>query len=134
MAEKYQHIKQIFIFIRVLYENYANNINNYAINEFLVFSLSLLGYLNLMFENDSQQIHQVASKSVTTNIINIIEETELPKQNLMFRYDFSFNKNKYNMFEYNYLYSRRICGFGEVEFNYKQNDEIVHNYYGKIIT
>ena len=76
----------------------------------------------------------MTSKLVFTNIINIIGETKLPKSSLMFKYKFSFNNNKYNPFEYNYLYSRRICGFGEVEFNYKQNDEIVHNYYGKIIT
>jgi hypothetical protein len=61
-----------------------------------------------MFENDSEQIHQMTSKLVSTNIIDIIGETELPKRSLMFRYDFSFNKNKYNPFEYNYLYFRKI--------------------------
>lgn len=45
MTEKYLHIKHIFTFIRVLCENYLININNYAINEFPIYSLSHLEYL-----------------------------------------------------------------------------------------
>lgn len=50
----------------------------------------------------------MTSKLVFTNIINIIGETKLPKSSLMFKYKFSFNKNKYNPFEYNYLYFKKI--------------------------
>ena len=50
----------------------------------------------------------MTSKLVFTNIINIIGETKLPKSSLMFKYKFSFNNNKYNPFEYNYLYFKKI--------------------------
>jgi hypothetical protein len=80
-----------------------------------------------MFENNSEHIHQMESKLGYTYIIDIIGETKLPKHSLMFKYfkyKFSFNKNKYNPFEYNYLYFRKIGGSGEKEFSYKQEDKI----------
>ena len=118
MIEKYHHIKHIFTFVRTLYENYLNNVSNNAIDEFPICSLSHLEYMNLMFDNNnhhSEQIHQMASRVITTNIFDIVGETELPKKRLMFRYDFNFHKQKYNPFDYNYLYYRK--GDNDDEYN-----------------
>ena len=70
----------------------------------------------------------MASKLVSTNIIDIIGGAKLPTRSLMFKYKFCFNKNKYNPFEYNYLYFRKI-GVLEMEFSYKQEDKIGQNSY-----